>query len=77
MNKWNWFKDKEKEGELTEDEEKEFLKLRQSNHLAYDWVKKYSTHSITLPNGTVKNILRMLLMASRRKNGGLLLLDIP
>ena len=60
VKKWNGFKDKEKEGQLTEDEEKDFLKLRQSNHLAYDWIKKYSTHSITLPNGTVKNILRRL-----------------
>ncbi len=61
VKRWNEFKDKVKEGELTDDDEKDFLKLCQSkNHAAYDWMKKYSTHSITLPNGTVKNILRCL-----------------
>ena len=60
VKQWNKFKDKEKEGELTDDKEKQFLKLRQSHHAGYDWMKKYTTHCITLPNGTVKNILRRL-----------------
>ncbi len=69
VKKLNKFKDKEKEGELTDNDEKDFLKRCQSNHAAYDWMKKYTTYSITLPNGSVKNIFHRLEIDKEGVNG--------
>ena len=54
---WNHYKELEADGEMTDDDLKQWRVNHRENHAGFEWVKKYSTHTLLLPSGVEKPIL--------------------
>ena len=55
---WNNYKELEAEGEMTDNDLKQWRVYHWENHASFEWVKKYSTHILLLLTGEEKPILR-------------------
>ena len=60
VKKWNHYKELEAEGELDDDDLEQWRQFRRTNHGGFEWVKKFSAHTLLLPTGVEKPILRRL-----------------